>query len=45
MCAIVLGSLLLGTIGTAILFALVSFLALGEFITLTPHGVPITMCC
>jgi len=36
MCAIVLGSLLLGTIGTALLFALVSFLALGEFITLTP---------
>jgi phosphatidate cytidylyltransferase len=36
MCAIVIGSVLLGTVGTAILFALVSFLALGEFITLTP---------
>src|SRR5262245_39734842 len=35
-CAIVLGSILLGTVGTAILFALVSFRALGEFITLTP---------
>ena len=36
MCAIVIGSVLLGTVGTAILFALLSFVALGEFISLTP---------
>ena len=35
-CAVVIGSILLGTVGTAILFAFVSFRALGEFITLTP---------
>lgn len=36
MCTIVLGSVLLGTIPTVVLFALISFRALGEFITLTP---------
>ena len=36
MCAVVLGSVLLGQIATASLFALLSFRALGEFVTLTP---------
>jgi phosphatidate cytidylyltransferase len=36
MCGVVLASLLLGTIGTVVLFALLSFRALGEFVTLIP---------
>lgn len=44
MCGVVLAAVLLGTIGTVALFALLSFLALGELVTLTPtrradHGV------
>jgi phosphatidate cytidylyltransferase len=36
MCAVVLGAVLLGTVATVALFALLSFRALGEFVTLTP---------
>lgn len=36
MCAVFTAALLLGTIGVILLFALVSFLALREFITITP---------
>ena len=36
MCGVVLGSVFLGTIPTVVLFGLLSFLAFGEFITLTP---------
>ena len=36
MCGVVLGSVFLGTVPTVVLFGLLSFLALGEFITLTP---------
>jgi phosphatidate cytidylyltransferase len=36
MCGVVLGSLLAGSMGVVVLFALLSFLALREFVTLTP---------
>ena len=36
MCGVVLASVFLGTVTTVVLFGLLSFLALGEFITLTP---------